>query len=153
LRRDHGIDARLTIAGDGPERERLQEQVRALELAAHVTLVGRLAAEPLRELLRSGELYVQPSIGMEAFSISALEAACVGLPLALSDQVGLASYLTDHDCALYPARDAAALASLLKKLHERRYDAEWIDVPARRARVTPQFAPEQVAQRVLDLVA
>ena len=60
---------------------------------------------------------------MEAFSISALEAACTGLPLALSDQVGLAEFLTGADCAIYPARDIDALVSLLKRLHERRYDA------------------------------
>jgi len=51
---------------------------------------------PLRRCLRPA------SIGLEAFSISALEAACTGLPLLLSDQVGLAGYLTDADAVVYP---------------------------------------------------
>ncbi len=89
---------------------------------------------------------------MEAFSISALEAACCGLPLVLSDQVGLAGFLTEADCALYPARDVGALVSLLKCLHERRYDRDWVDAGARRSRLLEQFSPERVARRILDLI-
>jgi glycosyltransferase involved in cell wall biosynthesis len=152
LRDEQGIVARLSIAGDGPERDRLLAQIGERKLATQVILRGLLAPEPLRDLLRSGDLYVLPSIGMEAFSISALEAACVGLPLALSDQVGLAGFLTAADCAIYPARDIGALVSLLKRLHDRRYDAGWVDATARRSRLLEQFSPERVARRILDLI-
>ena len=152
LREEHGMTARLSLAGDGPEREKLLGQISDRKLAAQVTLRGLLAPEALRDLLRSGDLYVLPSIGMEAFSIGALEAACVGLPLALSDQVGLAGFLTESDCATYPARDIGALVSLLKNLHDRRYDANWVDATARRSRLREQFSPERVARRILDLI-
>jgi len=151
LRDEHGITARLSIAGDGPECEKLLAQISERKLAAQVILRGLLAPEPLRDLLRSGDLYVLPSIGMEAFSISALEGACTGLPLALSDQVGLAGFLTEADCAIYPARDVGALVSLLKKLHDRRYDEAWVDATARRSRLLQQFSAERVARRLLDL--
>jgi glycosyltransferase involved in cell wall biosynthesis len=153
LRDEHQIDARLTIAGDGPERDQLLALIAQRNLSAQVALCGLLAPGPLRDLLRAGDLYVLPSVGLEAFSISALEAACVGLPLALSDQVGLAGFLTDADCATYPARDIGALVSLLKKLHERRYDGAWMDAAARRSRLAGQFSPERVARRILDLIA
>jgi glycosyltransferase involved in cell wall biosynthesis len=152
LRDEHGIIARFTLAGDGPERANLLAQISKLDLTAQVTLSGLLAPEPLRDLLRSGDLYVLPSIGMEAFSISALEGGCVGLPLLLSDQVGLAGYLTGADVAIYPARDVGALVSLLKKLHEHRYDVDWMNAGARHARLREQFAPERVATRILDLL-
>ena len=152
LRDEHGITARLSLAGDGPERENLLAQIANLNLTAQMTLPGLLSPEPLRDLLRSGDLYVLPSIGLEAFSISALEGGCVGLPLVLSDQVGLAGFLTGADAVTYPARDVAALASLLKKLHERRYDVAWIDADSRHARLREQFAPERVAKRILDLL-
>ncbi len=153
LRDEHGIRARLTLAGTGPERENLLAQIAALNLAAQVKLAGLLDPPALRELLRLGDLYVLPSIGMEAFSISALEGACVGLPLLLSDQVGLAGFLTEVDCATYPARDVSALVSLLKKLYERRYDSAWTDPSPRHARMREQFSPERVAKRILDLAA
>jgi glycosyltransferase involved in cell wall biosynthesis len=152
LRDEHKIVARLSLAGEGPERQKLQDQIAALNLKSQVTLCGLLGPEPLRDLLRSGDLYILPSIGMEAFSISALEGGCVGLPLLLSDQVGLAGFLTGADCEVYPARDIDALATTLKRLHERRYDAQWTDRAARHARLREQFAPERVAKRILDLV-
>jgi glycosyltransferase involved in cell wall biosynthesis len=152
LRDEHRIVARLSLAGEGPEREKLQDQIAALDLKSQVTLCGLLAAEPLRDLLRSGDLYALPSIGLEAFSISALEGGCVGLPLLLSDQVGLADFLTSADCEIYPARDVDALAATLKKLHERRYDAAWTDRGARHARLREQFAPDRAARRILDLI-
>ena len=152
LRVEYQIIARLTIAGEGPERPKLENQIASLNLASNVKLSGLLPIEPLRDLLRSGDLYVLPSIGMEAFSISALEGGCVGLPLLLSDQVGLAGFLGTADHETYPARDIDALVSSLKRLHERRYDATWTDAAARHARLREQFSPERVAKRILDLI-
>jgi len=152
LRDEQGISARLSLAGDGPEREKLLAQRTSLGLASQVKLCGLLGAASLRDLLRSGDLYVLPSIGMEAFSISALEGACAGLPLVLSDQVGLAGFLTEADCATYPARDIGALVLLLKRLYERRYDSAWTDSVARHARLREQFSPDRVARQILDLI-
>jgi glycosyltransferase involved in cell wall biosynthesis len=152
LRDKHNLLARLSIAGDGPERPALTEKITALGLTAQVTLCGLLDAPALLDLLRSGDLYVLPSIGMEAFSISSLEGASVGLPLLLSDQVGLADFLTGADCLVYPARDVDALTASLKKLHERRGDPVWTDRPARHTRQRDQFSAERVAKQILDLV-
>jgi glycosyltransferase involved in cell wall biosynthesis len=153
LRDQHQIRARLSIAGSGPEKDVLAGKISALGLTKQVTLAGLLAPPALRDLLRSGDLYVQPSIGFESFAISALESASVGLPLLLSDQVGLAGYLTEADCAIYPARDLDALTLALKKLYERRDDATWTDRAARHARMRNHFSAERVAQQILDLVA
>jgi glycosyltransferase involved in cell wall biosynthesis len=152
LKREHGIAARLTLAGEGPERPALERQIADGDLAAQVKLCGRLGLEALRDLLRAGDLYVLPSIGMEAFSIAALEGACTGLPVALSDQVGLAGYLTPDDVATWPARDLDALVLLLKELHGRRGDPAWTDHAARHARLRDTFSAEQVARRILDLL-
>jgi len=152
LRDEPRVKARLSLAGDGPERENLEAKIAELGLCPQVKLCGLLDRTALRDLLRSGDLYVQPSIGLEAFSISALEGACVGLPLLLSDQVGLAGFLTEADCVIYPAREAGALAASLKTLHDRREDSAWTDRAARNGRMREQFAPERVAKRILDLI-
>jgi glycosyltransferase involved in cell wall biosynthesis len=123
-----------------------------LQLADRVDFCGRLEPIALRDLLRRGDLYVLPSIGMEAFSISALEAAGVGLPLVLSDQVGLGDFLTKDDFASYPARDVGALAATLRRLYDRRGDPEWTDRAARHGRMREQFSAEQVARQLLDLI-
>ena len=153
LRHEPPIDFHLTLAGAGPEHDKLNAQVRTLNLTDRVAFSGRLDALALRDLLRESDLYVLPSIGMEAFSISALEAAAVGLPLLLSDQVGLGDFLTERDASLYPAPDVAALATTLRRLHERRAEPAWIDRAARHARLREQFSAERVAKQVLDLIA
>jgi len=152
LRDEHGITARLSLAGEGPEREKLAAKIGALNLCSQVKLCGLLEPTALRELLRSGDLYVLPSIGLEAFSISALEGACVGLPLLLSDQVGLAGFLTEADALTYPARDIGALVASLKKLHDHCHDPIWTDCKARHARQCEQFSARTVAEKILDLV-
>lgn len=151
LRDEHGVKAKLTVAGDGPERENLATQVKARELETQVTFCGLLDAPALRDLLRSGDLYVLPSIGMEAFSISALEAGCVGLPLLLSDQVGLAGFLSGSDHVLYPAREVDALVATLKKVYDRRNDPAWRDRMARHARLRENFSAERVAKKIIEL--
>jgi glycosyltransferase involved in cell wall biosynthesis len=153
LHDEHRIHVKLTVAGEGPERNALTARIAALGLNAQVTLVGLLDASALRDLLHSGDLYVLPSIGMEAFSISALEGACAGLPLLLSDQVGLAGFLTGADTVIYPAREVDALVAMLKKLYDRRNDSVWINRAARHARMREQFSAERVARRILDLVS
>jgi glycosyltransferase involved in cell wall biosynthesis len=151
LHQSHQINARLSLAGEGPERQKLQAKIEELGLENRVTLCGRLDPAALRDLLRSGHLYVLPSIGLEAFSISALEAGCVGLPLLLSDRVGLAGFLTPGDYVSYPARNAPHLVDELKNLYQRRNDPEWLDRAARHARFREQFSAERIAQRILDL--
>ena len=153
LHQEHFIFCRLTLAGDGPERSALVAQISDLGLSSLVTLPGLLDPIALRDLLRSAHLYVLPSIGMEAFSISALEAAATGLPLVLSDQVGLASHLSDADFVSFAARDGNALVQQLKDLHSRRFDPTWIDRAARHARMRLLFSPEVIARRILELVA
>jgi len=152
LRQEFKIDVRLSIAGQGPELENLQAQIARLDLASHVHLCGLLDAAALVELLRSGDLFTLSSVGLEAFSISALEGALVGLPLLLSDQVGLASFLTSEDVMTYPARDTNALVLALKELHDRKIDSTWTDRGARHSRLSARFSAERVAQCILDLL-
>ena len=149
LRDRHGIAATLDLAGEGPERTAFETQIARLQIGDAVKLHGLLDAPALRDLLRGSELYALPSIGMEAFSISALEAACVGLPLLLSDQVGLAQFLDPADFATYPARDVDALVARLVELHARR---GMDDSAARHGRIRAKFSAQRTARQILDLV-
>jgi glycosyltransferase involved in cell wall biosynthesis len=152
LQEEGRVDFQLTLAGAGTERDNLAALVEKYKLGDRIQLCGRLDPLALRDLLRSGDLYVLPSIGMEAFSIAALEAAGVGLPLLLSDQVGLGDFLTEKDFASYPAKDLEGLVVALEKAHARRNEGAWTDRAARHSRIRQQFSAERVAQQVLDLV-
>ena len=152
LRLEQGIDARLVLPGEGVERQNLTAQIERLGLVDFVSMPGRLDAPALAEEFRAADLGIVPSVGLDACPIGALEAAATGLPLLISDQVGLNDFLQDLDIATYPAKDVGALMLALAKLYGRRNESAWTDRAARHARMRAQFSPERIAQRILDLV-
>jgi glycosyltransferase involved in cell wall biosynthesis len=149
--RGEGLPLECDLAGEGPERARLERAIVQHGLETAVRLHGRLSRAALRDLYRHVHAYVQPSIGLEAFSIAALEAAAVGLPLLLSDRVGLAGFLSADDCLVFQAGDAQGLCSGLKALYRRRSDPQWCDRLARHARLARGFDPENIAAQILEL--
>jgi len=144
-----GVRVRCEIAGDGPERERLQREVADRGMTDWIALPGRLKREEVRDLLQRAQAYVLPSIGFESFSIAALEAASMGLPLLLSDQVALAEVLEARDCRVVPRGDEAALADAIREQLWQKNDAGARQ--ARHERIRKKFSPESVAERILDL--
>ena len=110
--------AHLTIAGRGPERERLERLVDRLGVAPSVTFAGFVSAEELAELYRRAWVHVQPSV-VEGWGLTAIEAAACGTPTvafrggALPESVGPVSepFLTDD-------RTGVALAASLRNCIE-----------------------------------
>ncbi len=148
-----GVAIQCFIAGDGPERKSLEQLIESQNLTGKVVLCGLLSQSTLLEKLQTSNAYVAPSIGMEAFSIATLEAAAVGLPLLLSDQVGLSAFLSENDFISYPNRDVLSLKTGLKKLMERQSDIPWNDSQLRHERMKKLFAPTVVAQKIINLVS
>jgi glycosyltransferase involved in cell wall biosynthesis len=79
LLRERRPDLRYLVIGDGPERDALARQARALGLAGRVELAGQLAHEEAMRRLRACSLFVLPSTE-EAFGVAYVEAMAAGLP-------------------------------------------------------------------------
>jgi len=78
-------DLRLTIIGDGPERDTIRSQVRGLSLERNVTITGFLENhDDVIALMKSSKVFVLPST-REGFGIAALEALGCGLPVVTID--------------------------------------------------------------------
>jgi len=113
--------ARLTIAGDGPLRARLEDEARGLGIADKVEFAGFLTQPAMQEALRLCQIYLHPSEtvsgdveGVPNAVIEALWAAraCVstrhgGIPEIVKD--GVTGLLCDEG-------DAAGLADALGRL-------------------------------------
>lgn len=82
LRRTHP-DLAYVIAGDGPDRDRLEARVRALGIKEHVVFTGRVDEAEKADLYRMCDLYVMPSRG-EGFGFVFLEAMACGIPVIAS---------------------------------------------------------------------
>lgn len=110
--------ARLHLAGDGPERPRLEAQVRALGLAGAVTLLGWVTPDGVGAVLDSAAVVVVPSRA-EGFGLSGLEAAVRGRAVVSTAVGGLAEALGDGTTARFvPTDDPVALARAVSALLE-----------------------------------
>lgn len=104
----------LDIAGDGPQRARLQAFIDDNGLGDQVTLIGRLSRPQLRDLYLADDVFVQPSV-KESFGLAALEARATGLPVLARSQTGLTEFVTDGVEGLLASDDdglAAAMARI-----------------------------------------
>lgn len=76
--------SRLLYIGDGPLRERLEEESRSGGLSDRIELTGLIPRERVFEHLLGADLFVSTSYG-EGLPVAVLEAMACGCPVVLSD--------------------------------------------------------------------
>ena len=79
---------RLSIYGDGSQKEELMALTRALGIEKHVVFHGRVDGEQLLEAFQSLDVFVALS-RRESFGVAALEAQACGVPVLVSNVGGL----------------------------------------------------------------
>jgi glycosyltransferase involved in cell wall biosynthesis len=110
-----GLRPKLTIIGDGPEREALARQARKVGVAEQVALPGALTGRALAEQLSRHRIAVVPSRWKEPFGLVALEAIACGCVVVGSRDGGLADAI--GSCGVtFPNGDVPALAEALSEL-------------------------------------
>jgi glycogen synthase len=102
----------LTVAGDGCERQHLQEMVTAYRLNANVAFAGQVTAAGLASLLRQHHVLAVPSLMAEAFGLVTLEGLACGCKVVVSDTGGLSEAL-GHCGTAVACGNACALAAAL----------------------------------------
>ena len=107
---------RFVLVGDGPLRQRLQQQAIELGIADFVWLAGD--REDIPRLLQAMDIFVLPSLA-EGISNTLLEAMATGLPVVATQVGGNPELIEDgHNGCLVPVSDAQALAETLQGLIE-----------------------------------
>jgi glycosyltransferase involved in cell wall biosynthesis len=86
-----GRPLRVTIAGDGPERENLQASARRNALQAEFT--GWVGGVQKANLMEQADLLVVPSLWPEPFGLVGIEAGAHGLPAVAFDTGGISDWL------------------------------------------------------------
>lgn len=109
--RSRGLDACLTIMGEGPERDSLQSAIRHHQLEGQVTLPG--FCHDVTGFLQSLEVFVLSS-STEGAPMSILEALRARTPIVATRVGGVAELLDQGKAGLLVAADdASALAEAL----------------------------------------
>ena len=82
----NGVEAKLLMVGDGPDRQRAENRCRELKICDKVRFLGK--QEQVEEVLSMSDLFLIPS-GSETFGLAALEAMSCGVPVVSSNIGGL----------------------------------------------------------------
>lgn len=107
-------DARLLIAGAGPEEPRLRDLANRLRVADRTDFLGYLA-DPIGFLV-SLDVVVVPSLS-EAFGLTAVEALALGRPVVATRTGGLAEIIDEGRTGLLvPTQEPDALALAVVRL-------------------------------------
>lgn len=139
-----GADLHLTLVGDGPERAQAERYVVRHRLADSIHFTGRLSGSQIRDLYRSSDLFIQPSV-QESFGIAALEARTAGLPVLARSQSGTVDFIHDGTEGVIVDDDDAMARALTLLAADR-------ESVARMAQHNAAVLPDQVWSRVLGEV-
>ncbi len=138
---------RLDVAGDGPERSRLEAQA-ALRAPARVRFHGRIPRDRVLELVRSAAVAVMPSRCHENQPMAVLEAFACGVPVVATDLGGLPELVQAGRYGdTVPAENPAALADALARMLDDPVGAFAVGRAAR-ADVAARFAPKRHLERL-----
>lgn len=93
------VNARLVIAGIGPDLENLRQRAMALGLGQHVLFLGLVSDKDRERLYRTADVAIFPSI-YEPFGIVALEAMAAECPVVVTETGGLQEIVTAHETGI-----------------------------------------------------
>ncbi len=143
-------DALLVVAGDGPAPllQALQAQASSLGLCDQIVWTGFLDGVMKEAALADAELFVLPSRS-ENFGIAVLEALAAGVPVVVSDQVGIHGEITSAGAGIALPCNVDAIAHGMRRL---------LDEPELRgqmsknggALVRSRFSAKVVARQLID---
>jgi len=152
--RQGGLDTRLLIVGDGPERASLDAQVDRLQLRDYVEFTGKQSPDEVPQQLARMHVAVAPYRCDQPFYFSPLkiyEYMAAGLPVVASRVGHLDSVVRDaHNGLLCAPGDPLALATILKNLANEPELAKRLGLAAREQVIATRDW-NQVARHVLRL--
>jgi phosphatidylinositol alpha-1,6-mannosyltransferase len=144
-------DVTYVVAGEGPDRERLEEIARRLGIADCVRFVGGIADDELPHWYSLGDVFAMPSRGeppdVEGFGIVYLEAAACERPVVATRAGGVPDAVLDGVSGLLV--EPGDLDGLARTLGELLLDpARRLELGRRaRARVLAELTWEKIAER------
>ena len=139
------------LVGDGPLRERLQQEADSLNIKRSIHFAGRVTFDEVRHYLAAADLFVLPS-ETEGLSNALLEAMMAGLPCVVSDIPGNRTLVNvaDKTGITFESGDSKSLACVIKRVMSDGALRIALGTNARK-RVLAEFGIQSVAERYVRL--
>lgn len=114
--RDRNIHVELTLVGDGPDRDSLEQHCQQLCLQTQVRFTGPLNQDQVRPLYLTHDVFVLPSFA-EGIPVVLMEAMASGLPCITSRITGIPELIEhEHSGLLTAASDIDELSNSIERL-------------------------------------
>lgn len=119
-------DVQLLIAGDGEEREKLEDAVRFRDIP-RVSFLGFVSERRKIQLLKQADLFCAPALYGESFGIVLLEAMACGVVIVAGNNPGYSSVLVGPgSSSLVDPKDTPRMAHRLEvMLYDEQQRREW----------------------------
>ena len=137
----------LRIGGDGPERARLEDLCKQLNLEDRISFLGRLDRHQVIDEMSTANMFTLSS-NYETFGVVVVEALACGLPVISTRCGGPESIVNDCNGFLVPTRDEEALAEAMVRAYEEysQFDAQRI-----RQQCLSRYSAEVVTKQLMQI--
>jgi N-acetyl-alpha-D-glucosaminyl L-malate synthase BshA len=143
-------NAKLVIAGDGPQRDYIIKLIDNLNLKKSVKMIGKVRDDDLLRVYAASDVLVLPSL-MEGFGMVLIEAMACGKPCVASRAGGVEDVIVDGETGfIVPPADSD---SLYQAIHDILIDdmlSKKFGVAGRK-RVEENFTWDHIARRTLGV--
>lgn len=112
-----GLDARLVLAGDGPERANLELRTQQLQLEPYVTFLGHLSSDQVEQEIAGADVYVTCAES-DGVSLALLEAMALGAVPVASDIPANRAWIDDGVNGTLAAIEPDAFAMAIRRALE-----------------------------------
>lgn len=141
--------AKLRIAGDGPEREKLEALIKELGLAKNVSILGAISEEQLLDEYENAyAVFYLPK--REPFGLVPLEAGAAGKPVIAVKEGGCMETVVDGKTGFLVNPDEHEVANAAIRLIEDRNFAAKMGVEGRKR--AKQFSWKKTAKQLLEIL-
>lgn len=149
--REQNPGVTLVLAGDGDPAfvACLQQEAVRLGIASDILWTGFLAGEEKWAALADADVFVLPSYS-ENFGVAVVEAMALGLPVVVSDQVGIHREIAEAQAGLVVPCDIEELARALIQLIRDDRLRSWMGERGRQLAQT-HFSLEAVTGKLINV--
>ena len=140
---------KLSIVGDGPELENLQNTVTRLNLNGKVSLLRTIGRNRIKSFYQEGDAFVLASHS-ETFGVVFIEAMATGLPVIATSCGGPNDIVTENAGYLIPVDDRQALVSALQAMRNNAYNFNSLEISRN---CIKKYSPETVGRQIIEAYA
>ncbi len=145
------IRPHLTIAGNGNPQylSQLKKEIRHLELSSQVEFVGFVEGEKKARLFNESDIFILPS-NHENFGLAVAEAMAAGLPVVVSDQVGISAEIREYGAGLVVSCAPDSIARGLERLIKAPSLRTQMGIEGKRL-VQEKFSWDKITSQLIEL--